>query len=36
MKYVLPETPHYPLDLANELFQITEDMKVQGMCRAAL
>lgn len=28
--------PHYPLDLANELFQITEDMKLQGMCRAAL
>lgn len=28
--------PHYPLDLAKELFQITEDMKVQGMCRTAL
>lgn len=28
--------PHYPLDLAKELFQITEDMKVQGMFRAAL
>lgn len=28
--------PHYPLDLAKEPFQITEDMKVQGMCRAAL
>lgn len=27
--------PHYPLDLAEDLFQITEDMKVQGMCRAA-
>lgn len=28
--------PHYPLDLAKGLFQITEDMKVQGVCRAAL